>query len=239
MPNYKTNPEPLRQFKRKANDLIDSTLALRLLDFPLTAQEAFDCVWPRELQEAWRMVKEAKVYHHEANSLDVQVVTPEAMVTLKIVSRDLKYPYFAGGTRRFNLAALTADKREAFHAWLDPALEYARQMRVAKRIIDEFLSRCHGGTLASLIKRWPGMTVVAQEMGNPWAERVRHLPRNTNAFDWPSSGGAYDWFVDNEEKMEVISALFTGAQMHGIVVDKAPVQCTIEDWKLTPKVEGS
>jgi hypothetical protein len=235
MPNYKTSNDHLRQFKRQANELIDSTLALRLLDFPLTAQEAFDCVWSRELQGAWLMVREAQVYMHHDNHLDVDVVTPEATVRLKIVARDLKYPYFNGGNRPLNLAALPADRQAAFEAWLDPAFEYARQMRVARRIVEEFFDRWSGGTLASIVKRWPGMSVVMQEIGDPWAERLRKLPRDIHAFGWPSSGKAYDWFVDNEEKMEVISALFTGAQMHGIVVDKSPVQCTVEDWKLTPE----
>lgn len=104
--------------------------------------------------------------------------------------------------------------------WVNAAVQEHRQAALTKNVVESFLN--FAPTIGHLIARWPGLTLLFDEMdrsgykgrrAHSWRERVRLLPANKNRWDWPVVGDPADWHAKHKRIIAVCDEMLVGAAM--------------------------
>src|SRR5215467_12425059 len=213
------------RLRDRAIAMLNSTVTLRAMNFPLDVEGVYNGCWTWEEQTALTTAKDMGIYIPHYNFMTVQVPVEAGIVELKIESSERdrfpsmdKKPWLYPDRLGF--------KEEAFLNWLTPLVTWHRKIEVASKLVRQFMNLegyC-GGSLASIRSRWPEFLVVPLSMDGLWPERVRDLGKvQRGHYDWVRGSKGYDWYLTNMDKLEIVGGILAGAQMHGMVEDNGPV----------------
>jgi len=217
--------------------MLDNTLALRAVGFPLNESQVIDGIFTPEQQDALKLI-ESDVYMSNTHTIKFRAYSGEYIVRIEAHVQRQWY-YLRNENIMFNLAALDDNLAEAFQKWLDENLTWARKVRVAKELVTAFMAhgnKYHGGSMASINTRWPELMVVPLHMTVPWPERARSIPViKRTEYGWSETEmKTWNWFVDNSRKMEIVGGMLVGAQTLSTIKDNSPATAKVVDWQVDP-----
>jgi hypothetical protein len=120
----------------------------------------------------------------------------------------------------FNNAVLAPETYKKLVRWINLGVREHRQAALLNETLVRFLHHS-GMTLGHIIARWPGLTLVFDEMDrggyissrskNSWRDRVRQLPATKNRWGWPAYGDAAVWYEKNKKILAVCDEMLVGA----------------------------
>lgn len=244
MANYRLTQRSTWDLRDQANLLLNRTLTVHTIGFPLTYEEVFAVMWDEAANRAYETVKGLGVSMYMDWQIYLRTVVPYPLraqvVRLQVLdtTHNRRFPAFDHDRGlEINLDKLSEERRAAFYKWLTPAFDWAIKVAAAKRIVQVFLLKHTGNSIGSIATRWPDFAAVPLSMPSPWPERMREAPKHYSPHDWHrASAESRAWYAENEGRMEVVGAMLAQGQMLGPLTDTGGLIGGIKSWS---RVDGT